>query len=105
MRAARNEHKREQESLSAAGATTLSQRTGTQHRVPSAPVLGHSDQDKSVHLAALGSAPIQHAARKRREITGINRTIETGERPARLVGLEVRFARDWVEKPQLSGLI
>ncbi len=49
------------------------------------------------------SARIQHGVRKRREIIGINRTIKTRERVARLAGLAARFTQDGFEKPQVSA--
>src|SRR5713101_206284 len=68
-------------------------------------LLGCPDQSYRHAQRCQGSAPIQHAARKRREITGINRIIRTRERAARLVGLAARFTQDRFEKPQVSGPI
>jgi hypothetical protein len=54
-------------------------------------------------LAYPGNARYQHGVRKRRETIGINRTIKTRERVARLAGPAARFTRDTFEKPQFSG--
>ena len=52
---------------------------------------------------AARAAPIQHGVRKRREITGANRTIKTPERADRLMGLAAGVTRDWSEKLQVSA--
>jgi hypothetical protein len=51
----------------------------------------------------MGSARIQRGARKRREVTGINRTIQTQERAARLLSQTARSRQTQPENQQLGA--
>ncbi len=61
------------------------------------------EQPRPAANPALGSAPIQHRVRERRETTGINRVNRIRERTARLGVERPVLRREAPEKPQVSG--